>query len=86
MTEEAGGLKLSRRRRAARGAVMTADEYRELIRALVDQAGSDFSIAERLAEEARLRFAPEIHVAGQPDDETCDDGAAPATEHRGGDR
>lgn len=41
-------------------AVVTADEYRVLIQKFVDQARSDQSIAERLAEETRLRFGTEI--------------------------
>ena len=50
------------RGRRGQRAAMTADEYRELIQAHVDQARADQSIAERLAEEARLRFGPEIEV------------------------
>lgn len=43
-------------------ATMTADEYRELIQALVDKARADQSVAEQLAEEARQRFGAEIDV------------------------
>jgi hypothetical protein len=39
---------------------MTSDEYRERIQALVDEARSDLSIAERLVEEARQRFGVTI--------------------------
>ena len=52
----------NRQPRGAKRAVMTADEYRELIQAYVDQARADQSIAERLAEEAGLRFGAEIEV------------------------
>ena len=38
---------------APQRATMTADEYRELIQAYIDQARADQSIAERLAEEAQ---------------------------------
>ena len=69
MTEERG-MKLNRSRRPARHAVMTAEQYRALVQALIDRARSDLSIAERLAEELR-----QVHG-----------GAAPTTEHRGGDR
>jgi hypothetical protein len=48
--------------RGAKRAVMTEAEYRALIQAHVDQARADQSIAERLAEEARLRFGAEIDV------------------------
>ncbi len=50
------------RRRRKEPATLTADEYRELIQALVDQARADQSIAERLAEEARQRFGAEVEV------------------------
>ena len=49
-----------RRRRRGQCAVLTADEYRELIQAHIDQARVGQSIAERLAEEARLRFEATI--------------------------
>jgi hypothetical protein len=41
---------------------MTADEYRDLIEAYVERARVDQSVAERLAEEARLRFGAEVDV------------------------
>ena len=43
---------------------LTEDEYRELIQARVDQARADFTIAQRLAEEARQRFGVEIDLSG----------------------
>ena len=61
MTRERG-MKLNRQRRAAKGAVMRAEEYRELIQLHVDQARSDLSIAERLSEEVRLRFGADIDL------------------------
>lgn len=53
--------------RRARGATrpLTEAEYRELIQALVDEARSNRSVAERLAEEARQRFGAGIDVSGQ---------------------
>jgi hypothetical protein len=44
---------------------MTADEYRALIQALVDQARADFSVAERLAGGARQRYGPEIDSSAE---------------------
>ena len=41
---------------------LTEAEYRALIQAYVDQARADQSVAERLTEEARLRFSVEIDV------------------------
>ncbi len=52
----------SRRPRGATLPFMTEAEYRELIDAYVDKARSEFSIAERLAEEARQRFGATIKV------------------------
>jgi len=46
---------------------MTEAECRELIQAYVDQARVDQSIAERLAEEARQRFGPEMDVSPEPE-------------------
>ena len=57
----------NRQPRDVKRAVMTADEYRELIQACVEQARADQSIAERLAEEARLRFGAEIEVPTEPE-------------------
>ena len=55
--------------RRARGAArpLTEAEYRKLIQTFVDRARSDQSIAERLAEEARLRFGAEIDVPRETD-------------------
>jgi hypothetical protein len=53
---------MNKRGRRERRPVMAADEYRERIQALVDEARADLSIAERLAEEARQRFGAEIDV------------------------
>ena len=47
-------------RRLRQVVAMTEAEYRELIQKHVNQARADQSIAERLAEEARLRFEIEI--------------------------
>ncbi len=54
---------MANRGRRGKRAVMTADEYRELMQAYVDQARADQSIAERLAEEAQQRFGAEIDVS-----------------------
>ncbi len=48
--------------RGGKGAVLTAEEYRERIQAYVEEAREDLSIAERLADEARQRFGAEIEV------------------------
>ena len=71
-----------RRPRGAQRAVMTAEQYRALVQALVDRARSDHSIAELLAGEARQRFGAEIAMSA---DET-DGGAAQTAKHTGGDR
>ena len=51
--------------RRGRGATrpLTEAEYRELIQTFVDRARSDQAVAERLAEEVRLRFGADIDVA-----------------------
>lgn len=49
-------------RRPRQVVAMTEAEYRELIQKHVDQVRADQSIAERLAEEARLRFGAEINM------------------------
>lgn len=62
---------MSRRiNRRGRGATrpLTEAEYRELIQTFVDRARSDQSIAEQLAEEARMRFGAEIDAPGRLSD------------------
>jgi len=44
---------------------LTETEYHELIQARVDKARADFTIAQRLAEEARQRFGVEIDLSGE---------------------
>ncbi len=55
-------LDQNHRRRRGQRAVMTEAEYRALIQKFVDRARKEQFIAERLAEEARLRFGTEIDV------------------------